>query len=88
MLVRNDGKKGRTFNYVTTNFSKSVVRNDTLEGKPNIVAPMIMITEGVHNGSDGPIFYPAEELNKALPAWNHRPVVVYHPEENQGAICI
>lgn len=85
MLVKN--KKGilgksRNFEYVTTNFSKSVIRNDTLEGKNQIVAPMIMITEGVHNGSDGPIFYPSEELNKSLPTWNHRPVVVYHPEVN------
>jgi hypothetical protein len=69
------------FQYITANVNK-VVRNDTLEGKPHLVGQMVMINEGVHRGSDGPIFYPAEELSKGLVTWNHRPVVVYHPVEN------
>lgn len=78
----NQGDKTmKTFQRVTSNI-KSVVRHDTMEGKDWIVAPTQMITEGVHNGSDGPIFYPADELAKLPSAWNHMPVVVYHPMVN------
>jgi len=69
------------FQYVTTNL-KPIIRQDTMEGKNWIVAPTQMITEGVHNGSDGPILYTADELAKITDVWNNKPVVVYHPEVN------
>ena len=77
-------KPKRSFRFVTFNV-KPTVRNDTMEGRDWLVAPMVMITEGVHNGSDGPIFYPADELSKGMASWNHRPVVVYHPKG--GSAC-
>ena len=72
------------FAYVTTNV-KPLVRVDSMEGRDWLVGPMVMITEGVHSGSDGPIYYPADELEKAAPTWNYRPVVVYHPSANGSA---
>jgi Uncharacterized protein conserved in bacteria (DUF2213) len=63
------------------NISKDV-RHDQMEGRDYLVAPMIMLVEGVHNGSDGPGLYPAEEIKKIPEVWNHKPVVVYHPEQN------
>lgn len=73
------------FEYVTTNI-KPVIRHDMMEGRDWVVAPTQMITEGVHNGSDGPIYYPAEELAKLPASWNHKPVVVYHPEVNGESV--
>jgi hypothetical protein len=70
------------FQFVTFGLKEPVVRNDTMEGKDWTVVPTQMIAEGVHHGSDGPIFYPAEELAKLPSAWNHMPVVVYHPVVN------
>ncbi len=64
---------------------KSIIRNDTMEGKEFLVAPMIMLVEGVHNGSNGPLYYPADELSKTPEVWNHKPVVVYHP--TTGSAC-
>ena len=58
------------------------VRHDTMEGRQYLVAPMVMLTEGVHSGSKGPLFYPAVELSKTPAIWNHKPVVVYHPQAN------
>jgi len=69
------------FQKITTNFV-GVVRNDTMEGRDYLVAPMIMIVEGVHEGSNGPLYYPADELSKTPAVWNHKPVVVYHPQAN------
>lgn len=57
-------------------------RFDTMEGRQYLVAPMVMMTEGVHNGSGGPILYKKDELSKTPEVWNHKPVVVYHPSAN------
>ncbi len=58
---------------------QAVVRNDKMEGRDYLVVPMIMLVEGVHSGSMGPLYYPAEELAKVPEVWNQKPVVVYHP---------
>jgi len=71
----------KMFQYIVTNL-KPVVRHDSMEDRDWLVGPVQMITEGVHNGSDGPIFYPAAELAKMTAVWNHKPVVVYHPQRN------
>lgn len=59
-----------------------LVRNETLEGRPYLAVPMVMIKEGVLNGSDGPILYTSEELAKVPQVWNTKPVVVQHPTLN------
>ncbi len=56
------------------------VRNDRMEDKDWVVVPMVMLVEGVHNGSSGALYYPADELEKTPAVWNHKPVVVYHPD--------
>lgn len=71
----------RDFQKVIANFTGKV-RHDKMGGRDYLVAPMVMIVEGVLNGSAGPGFYPEEELNKFPAAWNSRPVVVYHPQVN------
>jgi hypothetical protein len=50
-----------------------------LEGRAHYVVPMVMIVEGVLNGSSGPLFYPKDEIARSAPMWNGRPVVAYHP---------
>lgn len=54
-------------------------RTETLDGTEYLVVPMVMITNGVHAGSRGPVLYPADELKKSESVWNHKPIVVYHP---------
>lgn len=57
-----------------------------LEGREHIVVPMVILTEGVHNGSSGPLYYGKDELGKTPESWNHKPVVVYHPTMNGQGI--
>lgn len=57
-----------------------MTRTKDLEGRPHFVVPMVMLTVGTHNGSNGPVYYPAVELEKSVPAWNGRPVLLYHSE--------
>lgn len=66
---------------MVANFT-GMTRHDTMEGRDYIVAPMIMMVEGVHKGNYGPVYYPKDELAKTSAMWNYRPVIVYHPMKN------
>jgi len=44
-----------------------------------VVVPVVLLVEGVHNGSVGPVFYPLSELRDLPAAWNGRPVTLGHP---------
>lgn len=57
-------------------------RTEVLEGRDYIVAPMVMLVEGVVAGSMGPLYYPREELSKTPVVWNSKPIVVNHPKIN------
>jgi hypothetical protein len=70
----------------TVNLLPKGCRYDILEDRKHLVAPMVILTEGVHHGSCGPLYYPKEELAKTPAAWNHKPIVVYHPTMNGLAI--
>jgi len=46
---------------------------------------MSMILEGVHKGSQGPIFYSKSELSKTPNMWNMKPITVQHPRRGDTA---
>jgi hypothetical protein len=79
-LVINEDK-GK-IQYLTCNLKPAEVRMDTLEGREHMVVPMVMLVEGVHEGSGGPLLYTANEMKETPIAWNHKPIVVYHPQAN------
>lgn len=54
--------------------------NKTWEGREYIVVPVVMMVEGVHNGSRGPILHKADELEKSVPKWEGMPVTISHPQ--------
>jgi hypothetical protein len=68
--------------HIVCNLSGPSMRVERLEGREYRVVPMVMLTHGVHAGSQGPLYYPDEELGRRPGVWNHKPVVVYHPEIN------
>lgn len=59
-----------------------IIRNETHQERPHIVVPVVMMREGVHAGSHGPLFHSVEELSKFIGAWNGIPVSIQHPEED------
>lgn len=61
---------------------KDIVRRDRMEDRDFLVVPMVMMKEGILNGSQGPLYYPSDEMAKLPAVWNHKPVVVYHPTMN------
>lgn len=62
--------------------TKPQARKDRMEDRDWTVVPMVMLVEGVHNGSAGALYYPADELEKTPQSWNQKPVVVYHPQND------
>lgn len=56
------------------------VREETLRGKKHIVVPVVMMVQGVHHGSQGPLLHQISELGKFPDSWNGIPVVIDHPE--------
>lgn len=65
---------------LTSNLAAKKHRYETLGNKQYLVAPVTLIREGVLNGSNGPLLYPAEEIQKVVQEWNGMPVVVNHPQ--------
>lgn len=61
------------------------IEEKILDGDAHWVVPMVMASECVMNGSLGALYYPKEELAKKISAWNHKPIVVYHPDMNVSA---
>jgi hypothetical protein len=60
------------------------VKLTTHQEKPYYVVPVVMMVEGVHNGSHGPLLHKIEELGKIPASWNGIPVVIDHPEDTDG----
>lgn len=61
------------------------VQKKQLQGRNYLVAPVSMIVEGVLAGSEGPLLYEGSEIQKAIPAWNARPITIGHPETPSGS---
>jgi len=74
------------FTRLVCNLLPSGCRFETLEDREHIVVPMVILTEGVHAGSMGPLYYPNGELSKTPEVWNHKPIVVYHPSMNGQSV--
>ena len=58
------------------------IREEQLGGRTHLVVPIIMMTQGVHRGSHGPILHLADELGKFPGAWDGIPVSINHPQED------
>lgn len=62
----------------------SKVRQDTLQGRDYLVAPVSMLMPGVFAGSAGPILYAESDIRASIAAWNAKPITVGHPELPNG----
>jgi hypothetical protein len=72
-------EQGQAFSASGIDVNGYSVRTETHQGKRHIVVPAVMLVEGVHSGSHGPLLHLAEEMNKFPAAWDGIPVCVRHP---------
>jgi hypothetical protein len=64
--------------------ASGTVREEKLEGRDYLVAPVAMLAEGVWTGSRGKVYYIGDRLANSVPGWDHKPAVVYHPQDKDG----
>ena len=69
---------------ITQSNSDYQIRTEQYEGRNHLVVPVVMLVEGVHDGSRGPILHLAEEIGAVPEAWNGIPVTIDHPVDQQG----
>lgn len=60
------------------------IQEEEIDGVNYLTAPVVMMVEGVHRGSHGPLFHSATELSKSTAAWEGMPVVINHPQDEAG----
>lgn len=80
---------GHKANEETLNFNNEFfvltdvkIRTEVLDKRLHLVAPIVMLVEGVHNG----LLYLEEDLNVAPESWNGRPIVVTHPKDGNQPV--
>lgn len=56
------------------------IRIEEVNGSTYWVLPVVMMVEGVHSGSRGPLLYTEEELAASVNSWNGMPVTIGHPK--------
>lgn len=66
---------------ISTNISGTIRREEKF-GRQFLIAPATLIVPGVLNGSQGALLYPESEVGRNVDAWNHTPLVYYHPTDN------
>jgi hypothetical protein len=69
----------RNLQAIKVHLAASQIKRKTFNNSPHLVLPVVMLTEGVHNGSDGPLYYPPDELLNSAHLWDGKPVLVNHP---------
>jgi hypothetical protein len=66
------------------NVSPDEIQYKEFMGKKHLVAPVVLLVEGVHNL----FFYPADELAKFPASWNGIPLPIYHPEDEESGVAL
>ena len=72
----------RQGDYIAVNNYNAEIK--TKDERDYIVLPVVMMVEGVHNGSHGAIFHSAEELGKSISLWDDIPITINHPTNSEG----
>lgn len=69
---------------ILLNLARPRFRKTTHNGEEYIVVPLRMIVPGVLPGSQGPLYYPPEEIAHNYQQWDGIPVTLYHPTTTNG----
>ncbi len=76
----------RSYIRIQAKAESGLTREETLHGRTYLVMPVVAIVQGVLHGanSEAPEFAPASEFGKNINGWNGRPVVMNHPQDDEG----
>jgi hypothetical protein len=80
--------RGKSNMHINSTIANVQSRSEQFMGRDHVVVPVIMVVEGVHAGSAGPMFYPSEEIKATAEQWDGVPVTVQHPRDKDGDLTI
>jgi hypothetical protein len=66
-----------TYENINTDYE---IRKATYHNESYLVVPVVMMVEGVHHGSQGPLLHKISDLGMFPASWNGIPIVIDHPE--------
>jgi len=66
-----------TYENININYE---IRKETYHNESYLVVPVVMMVEGVHHGSQGPLLHKISDLGMFPASWNGIPIVIDHPE--------
>jgi hypothetical protein len=73
------GNKSGTLGHYGLKAQSYTIREEMHQGRKHLVVPVIMMVEGVHAGSHGPLLHLADEMGRFPGAWDGIPISVQHP---------
>jgi len=76
------GNSARHYAYQRSKQGDYDLRFTVHQGEATIIVPVVMMVEGVHHGSYGPLLHRIEDLGRFPESWNGIPVVINHPQED------
>jgi len=81
-------KEGENMEHMVQANGEYVIRNTMQDGRKYLIVPVVMMVEGVHNGSAGSVFHSAEELARNVTMWERMPVTIEHPQTEDGFVSV
>lgn len=73
------GNESKTLGHYGLKAQNYTIREEMHQGRKHLVIPVIMLKEGVHAGSHGPLLHLADEMGRFPGAWDGIPISVQHP---------
>ena len=74
-------------------FLKLQIKNGALEGSDETIKktdyrtyPVVMMVEGIHSGSDGPVFFDHRVLLESIKMWDGIPATIGHPDDGYNYV--
>ena len=67
---------------VNTQTGTYTIQKEKVDDKQYLVVPVVMMVEGVHHGSHGPLLHPIDQLGRDPESWEGMPVTIDHPQHN------
>lgn len=74
---------------ITANFQRAGnVHTVTRGGVEYLVAPVVLLKEGVYRGSGGAVRYSRNALESSVSQWEGIPITAGHPMDREGPISV
>lgn len=69
---------------ISANLERNI-RTEMFDGRAHVIAPVVLLVEGVHTGMSGvPLYYSPDALRETAYLWDGTPITINHPQDEHG----